>query len=262
MLQLETKGITQPRSPRVLTTQLLQTLLSILQQRPLLGHTLLQSLNAKSEHEQYKKNNKVLQLLYIKAISGVLDKISHPTHPVLETEGNLSENEVENPVSSLDNNLQSLYQILSMFNPNPYENYSEIREIFGRLLELSGGEIPKLNRKSLLSALIGGKEHYLVLEFLKLEYEIYVKTNGFPPNIRDDDATEETKVMLKVSKEKDVRERMHHMFLRCYINKEHFLYTVVVRKFWLFKRNNLMSYPCLICYVYLILGIKQLEKMM
>lgn len=117
-----------------------------------------------------------------------------------------------------------------MFNFNFYENYFEIWEIFGRLLELFGGEIFKFNRKLLLFVFIGGKENYLVLEFFKLEYEIYVKINGFLFNICDDDVIEEIKVMLKVSKEKDVRERMYYMFLRCYINKEYFFYIVVVRK--------------------------------
>lgn len=117
-----------------------------------------------------------------------------------------------------------------MFNFNFYENYFEIREIFGRLLELFGGEIFKFNRKFLLFVFIGGKENYLVLEFFKLEYEIYVKINGFSFNVRDDDVIEEIKVMLKVLKEKDVRERMYYMFLRCYINKEYFFYIVVVRK--------------------------------
>ncbi|XP_062609221.1 zinc finger FYVE domain-containing protein 26-like [Saccostrea cucullata] len=227
VLQLESRGTAQARSPRVVTTQLLQTLLSILLQNPVLGNRLIQSLHANSDHEQYKKNNKVLQLLYIKAIGSILDKISQPLHQVPEAGEKVAEGGEENTVSSQDDNQQTLYQILSLFNPQTYENYSEIREVFGRFLELSCGERPILDRKFLLSCLIGAENNYLVQEFLKLEHEVYVKTCSFPSNLRDVDATEETRVMLKISKEENTEEGMHQLFLMCYTNKEHFLNVVV-----------------------------------
>jgi hypothetical protein len=199
--------------------------MTILQQKPVLGNRFIQSLQAKSQHEQYKKNNKVLQSLYIKAIGSVLDKICAP---VVDVEGGEAGRGMGHTMLSLDNNLQTLYHIISLFDPHSYQNYSEIREIFGRFLELSGGEIPKLNRESIVSGLIGGHDDYLVQEFLKLEHEIYVKSSVFPSNLRDDDITEEMKVMLKLSKERDIKERMHQLFLLCHNNKEHFLHIVVV----------------------------------
>ncbi|KAJ8309027.1 hypothetical protein KUTeg_013901 [Tegillarca granosa] len=195
--------------PLVLSSDLLRFLQKSLLEKPILGHALINSVLSVSEHSQFKKNNEVLQNLYIKIINSILDKLSDAQNEAVETETNIA----------------ILYYILSLYDPEPYQNYVPLRELFTNLLKT-----PHIDKKSIMSVLVGQKNTYLVEEFCKLDYEVETGSETQLVSGHHSDLTGNQKCIQLLAREPDRTKRLHMLFLLCIKKQQHLLKNVMIHE--------------------------------
>lgn len=196
-----------------LSSELLQFLGETLQKDPITGHSLIQSLLSPLEHSQIKKNNDVLQVLYIQTIQNLIEKLE---------------------INSLPENGQEkvnlIYTILSLYNPEPLQNYISVRELFTKLLILSVLKTGIIDKQKVISVLIGKSNTYLLDEIYKLEYELEIDT--FSENSKKSslfsDLSDKDRFILSVTKYTEKEHRLYWVFLWCLKQKEHFLKAIFV----------------------------------
>lgn len=205
--------------PLSLSSDLLKLLLDKLLDNPLLGHSLINSIYARSKHSQYKKNNENLKGLYIKSVNVLLDRIS-----------NSHQSNIQERTAKVD----KIYRILSLYDPDAqqYQNYLSIRELFAKIYEVSVADNSLIDRNKVLSVLIGRKSNYLVEEFCKVEYDLEHQYLLSTASIQQsDDLPDEQKCLLSLIRQPEKKDLMRILFLMCLKKEQHILKVVVVSSF-------------------------------
>ncbi|KAK6181134.1 hypothetical protein SNE40_009062 [Patella caerulea] len=154
--------------------------------------------------DNISRNNETLQSLYVQCINTVLDHIEKTTIKQQEK-------------------LEQFSKLLGYYDPQPYWNYLQLRQLFTRLLETSGQDGSLLSKDTIVSLLIGRKNNYLIDEFCKLEYEL-LSTKACEMNNRETAGiSEEEKCIIYVFCEQDRENRWRNMFLLSTKKQKHFL---------------------------------------
>ena len=188
--------------------------MEVLINNPILGNSLISFLLCKSDDKNFTKNNEILHGLYIHAVNELLNEVSSATS---------SQN------SERQSTQKNIYQILSLYNPESYQNYEVLRTFFSRLFELSSLPNPALDRTMVLSSFVGRSQDYLVQEFCAYEYEIETKRTPLPREAQGGDFSEDQQRLLHIAGETDQCQQLHHFFLMCLKKQQHLLSNVVVR---------------------------------
>jgi hypothetical protein len=199
--------------PLSLSSDLLNYLQERLLENSLLGHSVIQSIYACSKHSQYKKNNENLQGLYIKAINHLLDKIT---------------NSYQKHTEETSERVEKVYKLLSLYDPEQYQHYLPIRELFARFYELSVVDNPVIDRNNVLSVIIGRENSYLVEEYCKVEYDLEIKYLLSTTSCHGDELSDDQKCLLSLVNQKDKKHQMRVLFLMCIKKEQHFLKLVIV----------------------------------
>ncbi|XP_069118425.1 uncharacterized protein [Argopecten irradians] len=207
-----------------LSSDLQEFLQSKLLEQPILGHAVIQAILAEKKYTFLKKNNEILHNIYLHVINKILDRYS---------------NFREDISVSREAKLQIVYELLALYDPEPYQNYVALRELFIRFLELSACDDSALSRKRLVSSMMGKTNTYLVEEFCKLECEL---ENKCVPtgNYKDISLDENDKQFIHWIKNSDVKIRLHWLLVLCLKRQEHFLKTTIDIAIALIK-NSLFS---------------------
>lgn len=207
VIQQQDEHRTDHTQPLVLSSDLLRFLQRSLLEKPILGHALINSVLAVSEHSQFKKNNEVLQNLYIKVINVILDKLA----------------DAQNEADETETDINTLYLIFSLYDPEPYQNYVPLRELFTNLLKT-----PQIDKKAIISVLVGRTNTYLIEEFCKLDYEGETESEQLLVSGHRSDLTCDQKCIQLLVREPDRTKRLHTLFLLCLKKQQHLLKNVTV----------------------------------
>ncbi|OWF55424.1 Zinc finger FYVE domain-containing protein 26 [Mizuhopecten yessoensis] len=196
-----------------LSSDLQEFLQTKLLEHPILGHALIHAILAEKKYTFLKKNNDILQNIYLQAINNILDRYSNFCTR-------------EETAASREAKIRTVYELLALYNPEPYQNYAPLRELFTRFLELSASDGSVLDRERLLSSMVGKTNTYLVEEFCKLEYELENKCvpSG---NHRYNGLDEIVRQFFHWIKNSDVKIRLHWLFVLCLKREQHFLKTIL-----------------------------------
>jgi len=198
-----------------LSSELQHFLQELLTSNPILGHCIVQSLIVQSSVQaQFKKNNDILQNLYILSIQNVIDKCSKLCTIVDDS---------PNRKKKAD----TVKTLLSLYSPDSYQNYLPLRDLFSQLFELSSIEGNVINRQEFLSCLIRKQHPYLLQEYCKLEHELELKTSPAYLDSKEDKLTKYHHYVSYLMKQPE-RTRLQHLMLLCLNEKQHFLKIIVV----------------------------------
>ncbi|XP_046355808.2 zinc finger FYVE domain-containing protein 26-like isoform X1 [Haliotis rufescens] len=118
-----------------------------------------------------------------------------------------------------------VYTLLSFYNPVPFWNYSQLQQLFTRLLQLSHQHDCSIRKDKILSVLLGRDCPYLVETFCKLDHELSlaskVKHGG------TDRLTDSEKDVIHLFRGLDSEECWRNLFLLSTQRQRHFLQMVL-----------------------------------
>ncbi|KAK3093553.1 hypothetical protein FSP39_017239 [Pinctada imbricata] len=195
-----------------LSSQLQHHLRRCLGEDPILGSSVISHLLVTSDCTQSKKNNEILNGLYILTVNDVLDSIEHAK---------------EEDLGKLPERRNKIYRLLSLYNPDQYHNYEILRSLFARVFELMSLQENFLSKTHVLSSLIGRNQDYLVQQFCSYEFEIETRRLPLSQGIRTGDLRDDQQTLLLLSSETDRSQQLHHFFVHCLKQKQHLLSAVV-----------------------------------
>lgn len=137
-----------------LPRSMLGFLKQMLRDRPATGHHLITFLMP-TKHLSDNRESETLQGLYLQSISVLIDS--------LPSAG-----------AKREEMCHRLFQLLSFYDPEPYWNYLQIRQLFARLISLTKTDSPNFSVEKVMEALMGRTRGYLMEEFCKLLQEMAV----------------------------------------------------------------------------------------
>ncbi|KAL5009258.1 hypothetical protein ScPMuIL_014839 [Solemya velum] len=201
------KDLHIPTFSVALLTFLKQTLAA----NPLLGHNIVSAITFSDP--TFKKNNEILQSLYVSTINDLLDNLLHPEV------GKDSDLKIRDRV----------YELLAYFDPEQYGNYLVLRELFDRFLEITSSDGQLLNKNSIFSVLMGRDSCYLLDEFCNLSYDFETKKilSVCRKTLHGVDLDDDQKWILGVSEIADSSQRLGMMLMFCLRKKKHLLETIL-----------------------------------
>lgn len=144
----------------------------MLLEKPAIGHLLICALMPKKRTAD-NRECELLQGLYLSCVNSLLDGFEAAGDDKAQV-------------------CERIFQLLSFFNPDPYWNYLQIRQLFSRLVTLSKKENSGFTVGRVMESLMGRCRGYLLEEFGKLLYEVDVAGLGEEGGI----SSEEQKLTL------------------------------------------------------------------
>ncbi|KAK7103379.1 hypothetical protein V1264_018289 [Littorina saxatilis] len=170
-----------------------------LREHPATGHHLIAFLMPK-KHLSDNKDSEALQGLYIQSINGLIDSLP--------------------PEGSKRNELcNRMFELLAFYDPEPYWNYLQIRQLFTRLITLTKTDDTNFSIERIMESLMGCTRAYLMDEFSKLLQEVDV--GGVKEMVGD--LSEEHKLVLHLLAGKDRDSCWQRYFVSCLKGNKHCL---------------------------------------
>lgn len=126
----------------------------MLKDRPVVGHHLITFLMPKKRLSD-NRESEALQGLYLQSISALIDSLPS---------AGAKKEEI----------CHKIFQLLLFYDPEPYWNYLQIRQLFTRLITLMKTDSSNFNIERIMEALMGRTRGYLMEEFCKLLQEVDV----------------------------------------------------------------------------------------
>ncbi|KAL8592591.1 hypothetical protein ACOMHN_026521 [Nucella lapillus] len=158
---------------------------------PATGHHLISLLMPKKRRTD-NNESEALQGLYIQSINALVDS--------LPASGDRKEEVCD-----------KIFQLLSFYDPEPYCNYLQIRQLFTRLLMLGKKDVAHFTRERIMEALMGRTQGYLMDEFGKLLHEQSVSGSSDIPS----DLSEEHRLTLSLLTGEDRDACWQQFFVAC-----------------------------------------------
>lgn len=175
-----------------------------LREHPATGHHLIAFLMPK-KHLSDNKDSEALQGLYIQSINGLIDSLP--------------------PEGSKRNELcNRMFELLAFYDPEPYWNYLQIRQLFTRLITLTKTDDTNFSIERIMESLMGCTRAYLMEEFSKLLQEVDV--GGVKEMVGD--LSEEHKLVLHLLAGKDRDSCWQRYFVSCLKGNKHCLGLIMV----------------------------------
>lgn len=162
-----------------------------LRDQPATGHHLISLLMPKKRMTD-NRESEALQGLYIQSINKLIDN--------LPASGDRREEVCD-----------KIFQLLSFYDPEPYWNYLQIRQLFTRLLTLGKKDGAHFSRERIMEALMGRAQGYLMDEFGKLLHEMSVSGSTEVPS----DLSEEHRLTLSLLTGEDRDACWQRFFVAC-----------------------------------------------
>ncbi|XP_076441937.1 uncharacterized protein LOC143280973 isoform X2 [Babylonia areolata] len=162
-----------------------------LRDQPATGHHLISLLMPKKRMTD-NRESEALQALYIHSMNALIDS--------LPASGDKREETCE-----------KIFQLLAFYDPEPYWNYLQIRQLFNRLLALGNKDSSHFNPERIMEALMGRTRGYLMDEFGKLLHEQSVSGGEETPS----DLSEEHQLTLNLLTGDDRHACWQRFFVAC-----------------------------------------------
>ncbi|CAG5123694.1 unnamed protein product, partial [Candidula unifasciata] len=204
----------------------------ILMRQPSLGDSVLRSLMT-TENAAENRNNELLQGIYLDCVNCWLDKL----------EGRKKQNSNADDVTRY---VDSALHILAFYNPVPYWNYLQLRQLFSRLLTLTlSGSASSLTPERIVSVICSRQVPYLLDEFCKIYQEMTVAKSISEHN---DFLSDSHWQCLHVMNQLDRNVCWRDFFIICYKKGAHFLAEILdaslslVRSGKFADLQNMLSY--------------------
>ncbi|XP_067681511.1 uncharacterized protein [Haliotis asinina] len=192
----------------------------VLETSPSQGFALISSLTCPQTHEtseqkqqkqrsNEERNSENLQGVYIICINKLLDDLSKcPSKE--RTKG--------------EQICDQIYTLLSFYDPVPFWNYSQLQQLFTRLLQQCQYHDCRIKKDKVLSVLLGRDRPYLVETFCKLDHELSLasklKHSG-------NDLTESERDVIHLFRGLDSEDCWRNLFLLSTQRQRHFLQMVL-----------------------------------
>ncbi|CAL1527591.1 unnamed protein product [Lymnaea stagnalis] len=198
---------------------------------PSLGDSVVKALVCEEENVE-KRHNEMLQALYIECMNSLLDKIQQDSQD-------------EDPEYLCD----KLLEILSFYNPVPYWNYLQLRQLFTRLLSLSTEHSAcHMTPEKIVSAITGRKSFYLLDEFCKIFQEVSLHTTYKPADEPSNPLNDDQRVVLEIMTKLDRSVCWRDFFILCLKKRVHFLAEILDLSLSLVKAGQFMELQDLLSY--------------
>ncbi|KAI8788313.1 zinc finger FYVE domain-containing protein 26 [Biomphalaria glabrata] len=211
---------THGETPNVsLSANTLNAIKKILVTSPSLGDSIVRSLMGIKESSE-KKINEILQGLYIECMNYLLDKIK------------------DADISLRESLWEKLFEILSFYDPVPYWNYLQLRQLFSRLLSMAREY--HIASERIVSVLIGRTSPYLLGEFCQIFHETSF-TNIRLPLEKASSLNDSQRISLQILTNLDRDVCWREFSILCNKKRVHFLAEVLDLSLSLIKAGQFME---------------------
>lgn len=178
----------------------------ILRDRPATGHHLISFLMPKKRLSD-NKESEALQGLYLQSINALIDS--------LPCAGGAKREEA----------CDKIFRLLAFYDPEPYWNYLQIRQLFTRLVTLTRADGANFSVERVMEAVTGRRRGYLMEELAKLLQEVDVSGALEVPG---DLSEEEQRATLRLLTGKDRDACWQRYFVSCLKWNKHGLGLIMV----------------------------------